>query len=79
MSMAYECNRCGTHHKHDKNHKITAHGREKRGIGFVGPITYYDEEYDLCPECKAEFDDFMNGVPAPTLFERLKERLKKKE
>jgi hypothetical protein len=45
----------------------------------LGAIAYYDEEYDLCPECKAEFDDFMNGVPAPTLLERLKERLKKKE
>ena len=78
MSMAYECSRCGTHHKPDKNHRITAHGKSGT-IGFFGGVAYYDEEYDLCPECKAEFDDFMNGVPAASLLERLRARLKKKE
>ena len=77
MSVAYKCNRCGKHHDYDANHKITASGREKRDIGFVGPVEFCDDEFDLCEECKAEFDDFMNGVPAPTLLEKLRERLKK--
>lgn len=70
MSMAYKCNRCEKYHGYESNHKIVA-------VSKYGAIS--DDEYDLCPECKAEFDDFMKGAPAASLLERLRERLKKKE
>lgn len=71
MATVYRCDRCGKHYAYKENHRVTLSG----GTGD----TYYYNEYDLCKECRDALGDFMNGVPVPTLMEKLKAALKKED
>ena len=71
MASAYKCDRCGKYHTYNTNHNIYACG----GRGD----TYYVRRYDICEECKKEFELFMSGDSPKSLLERLRARLRKKE
>jgi hypothetical protein len=61
MSLARKCNRCGIYFDYKKCH-ITVESRNPE---------YYDVEYDLCDDCKREFEEFMEGAKPKSLLERL--------
>lgn len=69
MANAKKCDRCSTYHDGRINHI-----RLEIDNPFCGYDT--DEHYDLCKECRNEFEDFMNGVKPATLREKLFARLK---
>jgi hypothetical protein len=60
MSLAKKCDRCGTYHDGLINRLTT-----------TGHMLLDEHEYDLCDECKGEFEDFMNGVKPKDLLSRL--------
>lgn len=66
MSIARKCNRCGAYND-----------RRTCVIDVVDYADYFnpeDHSYDLCPGCKLEFYEFMEGAKPKNLLERLKER-----
>ena len=67
MALARKCDRCGAYHD-GRIYEIE-----------ISPMCYLNEtheEFDLCPDCKNEFDDFMNGVKPKDLLGRLQALLK---
>jgi hypothetical protein len=67
MSWAHKCDRCGRYHD----------GRlYEVAVKPMNYMTEEEEDFDLCPACKSEFDDFMNGVKPKDLLGRLKDLLK---
>lgn len=77
MASVRKCDRCGAYHGWRENHAIKMDGYIKDG--FSGTYDYYANDYDLCPECRDEFIEFMKGVPAPSLLERLRAIVKRKD
>lgn len=71
MSVVCKCDRCGTYTCVSNRHRIETHG-------MIG-LEPYENDYDLCPECRDEFIEFMKGVPAPSLLDRLRAMLKRKD
>lgn len=70
MSLARKCDRCGTYHD-GRLYKVTVEQ-------MYPSVEYCDDDlYDLCPDCKIEFDDFMNGVKPNDLLSRLHALFKK--
>jgi hypothetical protein len=69
MANAKKCDRCGTYHDWSINHITLEDGRL-----FADYDT--DVHYDLCKECRNEFEDFMNGVKPATLREKLFARIR---
>lgn len=67
MAAARKCDRCGAY-RDGRIYKLTKI-----------PMYVLDEdekEFDLCPDCIDEFDDFMNGVKPKDLLSRLQALLK---
>lgn len=67
MAYAKKCDRCGAYHD-SRLYEIE-----------IKPMCYLnerDEDFDLCRDCKSEFDDFMNGVKPKDLLSRLQALLK---
>ena len=62
MAFAKKCDRCGAYHD-GRIYEI-----EMKPMCYMNEV---DEDFDLCPECKREFDDFMNGVKPKDLLGRL--------
>lgn len=65
MSFAKKCDRCGTYHDGLINRLTT-----------TGHTLLDEHEYDLCDECRDEFEDFMNGVKPKDLLSRLRALIK---
>lgn len=71
MSVAWKCDRCGTYCGATNTHRVETRGRFE--------LEYYEKDYDLCPKCRDELDEFMAGVPAASLVDKLKARLLRKD
>ena len=61
MSLARKCDRCGKYYDGVICH-ITVESRNPE---------FTDDYYDLCRECKSEFEEFMKGVKPKNLLERI--------
>jgi hypothetical protein len=59
MPLVYECSRCGSITKSQKQFK-----REAKH--WLWPTSYYVEKYDLCSSCSKELDLFLEGCPVWT-------------
>lgn len=70
MSMAKKCDRC------KKCYEGTSY---RIDISSYFGLEHDYEGYDLCPECKAEFDSFMNGAEPKSLIDRIRYATNRKD
>lgn len=63
MSIARKCNRCSVY-RDRRDYQVVV-------TDYSVPFEITDHEYDLCPDCALELDEFMRGAKPKNLLDRL--------